>query len=98
MLRRPPRSTRTDPLCPITTLFRTPKPIQNLKPIQVIKKFVGRKRPPIEEVVHETTSGGIVFRRHAATRQLEILLMQDAKNRWTIPKGDRKSTRLNSSH
>src|SRR5690606_20667891 len=67
--------------------MKRPKPIQNLKPIQGIKKFGGRKRPPIEEVVHETTSGGIVFRRHPSTKQLEILLMQDAKNRWTIPKG-----------
>jgi ADP-ribose pyrophosphatase YjhB (NUDIX family) len=56
------------------------------KPIQGIRKFV-RRRPPIEEVVHETTSGGIVFRRDAKSKQLEILLIKDAKNRWTIPKG-----------
>jgi len=46
-----------------------------------------KRRPVIEEVVRETTSGGIVFRRNAKTNQLEILLIQDAKNRWTIPKG-----------
>ncbi len=57
------------------------------KPIQGLKKFVTRRRPPIEEVVHETTSGGIIFRRNEKTNQLEILLIQDAKNRWTIPKG-----------
>lgn len=62
-------------------------PIPTAKPIQAIKKFVSRRRPPIEEVVHETTSGGIVFRRNAHNNQLEILLIQDAKNRWTIPKG-----------
>ena len=56
-------------------------------PFQGLKKFVNRRRPPIEEVVHETTSGGIIFRRDAKTNQLEILLIQDAKNRWTIPKG-----------
>ena len=55
------------------------------KPIQGLKKFV-KRRPPIEEVVHETTSGGIVFRRNTA-KQLEILLIKDAKGRWTIPKG-----------
>lgn len=43
-------------------------------------------RPSIKEVVRETTSGGIVFRRNASG-QLEILLIQDAKGRWTIPKG-----------
>jgi ADP-ribose pyrophosphatase YjhB (NUDIX family) len=57
------------------------------KPIQGIKKFSLKRRPVIDEVVRETTSGGIVFRRHAQTGGVEILLMQDAKNRWTIPKG-----------
>ena len=55
------------------------------KPLQGIKKFVGRK-PAIDEVVRETTSGGIVFRR-TPKGAIEILLIQDAKNRWTIPKG-----------
>ena len=45
-----------------------------------------RRRPEIEEVVRETTSGGVVFRRNQKGG-LEILLIQDAKNRWTIPKG-----------
>ena len=57
------------------------------KPIQGIKRLVSQHRPSIQEVVRETTSGGIVFRRNAKTNKLEILLMQDAKNRWTIPKG-----------
>jgi len=62
-------------------------PISNIrKPIEGIRKFVTR-RPAIEEVVHETTSGGIVFRRNQKSNELEILLIKDAKNRWTIPKG-----------
>lgn len=56
------------------------------KPIKGIKEFVSKRRPVINEVVHETTSGGIVF-RHGKSGKLEILLIQDAKNRWTIPKG-----------
>lgn len=56
------------------------------KPIQGIRKLVVRHRPVINEVVRETTSGGIVFRRHEQ-HGVQILLMQDAKNRWTIPKG-----------
>lgn len=55
------------------------------KPIQGIRKLV-KRRPIIDEVVRETTSGGIVFRRNKAGA-LEILLIQDAKNRWTVPKG-----------
>jgi ADP-ribose pyrophosphatase YjhB (NUDIX family) len=66
---------------------------QNKKPFFVkrpklpegFRNFV-KRRPSIDEVVHETTSGGVVFRRNAKD-QVEILLIQDAKNRWTIPKG-----------
>lgn len=54
--------------------------------IQGLKRFVQR-RPVIQEVVHETTSGGIIFRQGKNPGQVEILLIQDAKNRWTIPKG-----------
>jgi ADP-ribose pyrophosphatase YjhB (NUDIX family) len=56
------------------------------KPIEGFRMLVGR-RPAIEEVVHETTSGGVIFRRNEKTNELEILLIKDAKNRWTIPKG-----------
>lgn len=55
------------------------------KPINGFRKFLP-KRPAIDEVVRETTSGGIVFRRNAKGG-LEMLLIKDAKNRWTIPKG-----------
>lgn len=55
------------------------------KPIEGIKRFVTR-RPAIQEIVQETTSGGIVWRRNSVGES-EILLIQDAKNRWTIPKG-----------
>lgn len=56
------------------------------KPIKGFKKFVTR-RPVIDEAVHETTSGGVIWRRNPKTNDLELLLIQDAKNRWTIPKG-----------
>lgn len=57
------------------------------KPLQGFKKLVTKHKPVIDEVVRETTSGGIVFRWQAETGALQILLIQDAKNRWTIPKG-----------
>lgn len=56
------------------------------KPLHAVKKFVGRKRPTISEVVKEPTAGGIVWRRNKKGA-IEILLIQDAKDRWTIPKG-----------
>ena len=51
------------------------------------KKYFNRKKPSIDEVVREPTAGGIVFRRNKKTKEIEILLIQDAKDRWTIPKG-----------
>jgi 8-oxo-dGTP pyrophosphatase MutT (NUDIX family) len=62
--------------------MKQPKPIQGFR-----NKLPFKRRPVIDEVVRETTSGGVVFRRNPKTHELEILLMQDAKNRWTIPKG-----------
>lgn len=45
------------------------------------------KKPAIQEVVREPTAGGIVFRMSKDKKDIEILLIQDSKGRWTIPKG-----------
>lgn len=50
------------------------------------KKYFSRKKPSIQEIVREPTAGGVVFRRDDEGG-IEILLIQDAKDRWTIPKG-----------
>ena len=47
------------------------------------RRFIPRR--PIKRAVQELTAGGIVFRRK--NNEVEILMIQDAKNRWTIPKG-----------
>lgn len=54
------------------------------KPIEGFRKFV-RRKPVIKEVLREPTAGGIVYRKNG--KNVEILLIQDAKDRWTIPKG-----------
>lgn len=56
------------------------------KPFKAFKRIVRNRRPAISEVVKEPTAGGVVWRRNAAGK-IEILLIQDAKDRWTIPKG-----------
>ncbi|MGH7156779.1 MAG: NUDIX domain-containing protein, partial [Candidatus Saccharimonadales bacterium] len=56
------------------------------RPISGLRNFVKTHRPAIDEVVREPTAGGIVFRKNKAGG-LEILLIADSKNRWTIPKG-----------
>lgn len=58
-----------------------PEPIKQFR-----KYFSKRRRAAIQEVVREPTAGGVVFRR-SKTGEIEILLIQDAKDRWTIPKG-----------
>ncbi len=45
------------------------------------------KKPAIQEIVREPTAGGIVFRTNHDKTDIEILLIQDSKGRWTIPKG-----------
>lgn len=50
------------------------------------KKYFNRRKPSIQEIVREPTSGAIIFRRDEKGG-IEILLIQDAKDRWTIPKG-----------
>lgn len=57
------------------------------KPVQGFRKFVQRRRPAIKEVLREPTAGGVVFRHSPKSNKVEILLIQDAKDRWTIPKG-----------
>lgn len=51
------------------------------------KSAVFRKKTAIQEIVREPTSGGIVFRFTKDKKDIEILLIQDSKERWTIPKG-----------
>jgi len=55
------------------------------QPLQGFRRLV-KRRPAITEAVSETTAGGIVFRRNQQGK-VEVLLIQDAKKRWTIPKG-----------
>ena len=52
------------------------------------KKYFNRhnNKQSIQEIVREPTAGGIVFRRNKKG-EVEILLIQDHKDRWTIPKG-----------
>lgn len=55
------------------------------QPFNKFKKYFKRK-PAIQDILRETTAGGVVFRR-SKQGEIEILLTQDAKDRWTIAKG-----------
>src|SRR3546814_3017629 len=119
MIRRPPRSTRTDTLFPYTTLFRSDDVLPPVAEDFPQRRFgtpaaavdVGRveqRDPEIERTVND------LARRLQIDAAAEIVAAEaddrDAEARRTeIPefhritpsrseKGDRKSTRLNSSH
>ena len=64
-------------------------PTETIKesPLEKIKSAVFRKKTAIQEIVREPTSGGIVFRYTEDKKATEVLLIQDSKERWTIPKG-----------
>src|SRR3546814_20506458 len=79
MIRRPPRSTRTDTLFPYTTLFRSVSPGP---PRQLRAAIVG------------AGMAGILATIKLRERGIECTVFEKA-NRVG---GDRKSTRLNSSH
>ncbi|NBX98603.1 NUDIX domain-containing protein [bacterium] len=60
--------------------------VQRPKPIKAFKRLMTRRNAAINEVVREPTAGGVVY-RHVKNGDIQILLIQDAKDRWTIPKG-----------
>src|SRR3546814_15035980 len=99
MIRRPPRSTRTDTLFPYTTLFRSAAggrlhPVEASGLEQCVYAFVpvglvGRS-PRGDEARHAGDRGAL---RQAAIDPAARLLLECVRDQV-----DRKSTRLNSSH
>src|SRR3546814_5941926 len=109
MIRRPPRSTRTDTLFPYTTLFRSPEllEIYGLTPHAPITEdqLAQLIHPEDLSRVRATTQ----FARNpegAGRNALDYRIVRpDGEIRWVQLRShiffageDRKSTRLNSSH
>lgn len=60
------------------------------EPIKRFKKYISKRRyPAIQEIIREVSSGGVVFRRNSKN-EVEILMIQDSKDRWSLPKGQVK--------
>ena len=85
MNQRTQKSRRKKPT-PRRQTRKIPEALPDKKELAFHSKFFHRK-PAIQEIVREPTSGGIVFRLTPDQKDIEILLIQDSKNRWTIPKG-----------
>src|SRR3546814_18635222 len=84
MIRRPPRSTRTDTLFPYTTLFRS-RVSQSSRPIRL------RQYDAFKEVsAAQQTAQTYLNEARAYAQQLSAKAQGES--------ADRKSTRLNSSH
>src|SRR3546814_13403075 len=97
MIRRPPRSTRTDTLFPYTTLFRSEDP-----GVLILSRFAGAALQLKQALLVNPYSAEEVS--DAILRALEMPL-EEHKQRWRAMMDniaeqdvDRKSTRLNSSH
>src|SRR3546814_12044783 len=98
MIRRPPRSTRTDTLCPYTTLFRSPEhDMTRTGPdgfkVKGVSSLYNKDGVLAVQWVKSTADGD---------RQYQMMLEAVAALSDEIPRvslmRDRKSTRLNSSH
>src|SRR3546814_11576665 len=99
MVRRPPRSTRTDTLFPYTTLFRSQDVLA-----EAIQGNPGVARQPVVDdlflVFHDhSLLQGDSFRPGTALPQVRAPLTGCSAPAFGVASpGDRKSTRLNSSH
>src|SRR3546814_6885233 len=107
MIRRPPRSTRTDTLFPYTTLFRSDDDALGLQGAQPRRQHLGGDLGDVvaqlaeaartaAEVPDDVRCPGAAEHRHAGAeragvRRLGAAVLADLQR-------DRKSTRLNSSH
>src|SRR3546814_5293467 len=107
MLRRPPRSTRTDTLFPYTTLFRS-----GVVPwVGHVPSFLKIQDPVVQRVLEGSARAATGIHRIQATyttslgfaeflalmTPFALHLVMCARRFW-VRMADRKSTRLNSSH
>src|SRR3546814_16129190 len=104
MIRRPPRSTRTDTLFPYTTLFRSADVLAACVRVRDLVNTPTQDMGPqeLEDVAREMANRhGAKFESIVGDELLEqnfpsIHAVGRASHR--APRLDRKSTRLNSSH
>src|SRR3546814_18823177 len=109
MIRRPPRSTRTDTLCPYTTLFRSHDAEAGIE----ARQLLGEQAPQVPCIPARPagaegqalqaaigTVGGQLQLPGAApgAHQLAAEVLQQQGDSAAEIHMDRKSTRLNSSH
>src|SRR3546814_14236355 len=97
MIRRPPRSTRTDTLFPYTTLFRSPADDHPHHLIGAFEDTMDAQVTPeaLDRIVLEVTVAAKHLQRAVHHRRSGVARHHLGHGGKA---GDRKSTRLNSSH
>src|SRR3546814_18020889 len=97
MIRRPPRSTRTDTLFPYTTLFRSLGVVAGVEAggELVVGDLAGNLRVGLQEL-QEVAFAAPDFHRVALHEAVGVLAADTGLGQRQ--QQDRKSTRLNSSH
>src|SRR3546814_16041129 len=102
MIRRPPRSTRTDTLLPYTTLFRSHLLRDRRQVVLGEGAVIGRGGEiVIESVLGRGAEGDLRAREqvlHRLGKHMRITVAHQFERVGLVLRGDRKSTRLNSSH
>src|SRR3546814_3447088 len=106
MIRRPPRSTRTDTLFPYTTLFRSIESDRLQQQIEAERRRNEENRVAQEalldrsigQVVSAANAGALDQRIDTAALDGVAAKIGQQINTLLDTMGDRKSTRLNSSH
>src|SRR3546814_14817468 len=98
MIRRTPRSTRTDTLFPYTTLFRSPDPEEFCQHVGCAKKrglaVVGARRSSIRVLCRRLKTVSFWCPKYVPF----VSLLCPVRSLRGPFGSDRKSTRLNSSH
>src|SRR3546814_5318107 len=97
MIRRPPRSTRTDTLVPYTTLFRSATQDDVGAAYRTVRRELEAYGGGLAEKA-EVVALNKVDALDAATREPKQAALRKAIGKDAGRAEDRKSTRLNSSH
>src|SRR3546814_20210292 len=98
MIRRPPRSTRTDTLFPYTTLFRSGRKVEIINWVSVSWGVVSLAETEPREHARADGRRAAYLRMQERIRDVVADFAASAKVDFSGGQLDRKSTRLNSSH
>src|SRR3546814_7290474 len=106
MIRRPPRSTRTDTLFPYTTLFRSTLPFDDLD-----RRCTAHDINEVLDLARNVEADVITLQQaaddrapprhhveHVRRREVGVMEERDLQIGAQFAQRDRQSTRLNSSH